>query len=145
MNRKANSVLVMGQNPARSSVTGTPFLSTKSGNKLCHWLSKAGVNFYVLRNVSDKKTEKNRALKRSEIVSIATSLEFRDKIASFDKALAVGRQAQTALNIARNWHHLYHIEILYVPHPSGLNRVLNEPSKEREVVNSIRTFINGDT
>lgn len=137
------SILVMGQNPARSSVTGAPFLGTESGKRLSMWLSKAGVNFYVLNNVSNDKTENNRSLKRSEMSKIAKSKEFCDRIKSYDKILAVGRQAEFTLELAKIHHKMPHLQVMYVPHPSGLNRVLNDPNSEKEVVEMIRVFVNG--
>lgn len=143
MKNNFTRVLVMGQNPARSSVTGAPFLGTESGKRLSMWLSKAGVNFYMLNNVSNDKTENNRSLKRSEMTKIAKSKEFRERVEAYEKILAIGRQAEFTLELAKLHHKLPHIQIMYVPHPSGLNRALNDPNSEKQVVEMIKTFVNG--
>lgn len=133
-------VLVMGQNPARSSITGKPFIGTDSGKKLLSILKRASIDF-KLTNLSNEYTEGNKPLKRSEVVKIAKSPEFLDKIGRYEKVLAIGRQAELALKLAKVHHELPNLKVLWVPHPSGLNRFWND-HEEKEVVEMIRVFVN---
>jgi uracil-DNA glycosylase len=136
------SILVIGQNTAQSSTTGQPFVGTKSGQKLKSWFYKAALGTYHLDNVSNNKTN-NKRLSRSEMTRIAKSKEFYYRIKEYEKVVAVGRQAQLALEIAKAHHSLPNIKVLWIPHPSGLNRVWNRSGKEEEVIEMIKTFVNG--
>lgn len=136
-------VLVMGQNPAQISHHGFPFVGTGSGKRLVKLLRKANVRFYKLDNLSKDKTVNNKPLKRSEMVRIAKSNEFKNRIEAYEKVLAIGRQAELALEIAKLHHKLPHLKVMYVPHTSGLNRIWNDPKKESQVVEMVNVFVNG--
>jgi uracil-DNA glycosylase len=134
-------LLVLGQNPARASKTGKPFIDTKSGERLLFWLYEAGVERCVLSNLSDMRTDNNKPLRSSEVRSIAMSDDFKRKISVYQRIIAVGRQAEKALEFAKSSHKLHDVKVLYIPHPSGLNRFYNQPGKEQEVIQMIATFV----
>lgn len=133
-------VLVIGQNPARSSKTGKAFIGTRSGKKLLGWLEKAGLAEYHLDNVSHDTTPDNKPLLTRKIRDIVISQNFLERIRPYRKVIAVGRQAANAMNIAVFYHKLS-TEVLQINHPSGLNRVLNQTGAEDKTIELISRFI----
>ena len=130
-------ILVLGQNPsAKNKNAKLAFLGTQSGSKLCDWLFHAGVHRFVLANLADHVTKNNAPLKQSEIVKIAKSREFKTKLAHYSHVIAVGRQAEKAVRLASS-----DVKFVYIPHPSGLNRVLNEPGSNDRIIETIKVFV----
>lgn len=135
-------ILILGQNPARSSATGEPFVGTRSGKRLFRLLKYADVKEYVLMNVVDFKTDDNRPLKRSELKEVAESAIFNKLISSYEGIITVGKQATEALALTLKYHNLSNVKHLEIPHTSPKNLVWNDWLTEVKVVSAIRKFIN---
>lgn len=117
-------VLCVGSNPSKKSLTHNAFdLSTKSGQLVDRWLlpyekliaTRAHVNVY------NQPTENNRPLKKSEIEANCSRLLSNIEEFEPDLVVAFGKTAATALDILG-------IPYYEMPHPSGLNRQLNDPN-----------------
>lgn len=130
-------ILILGQNPSRSNLfPNVPFVGTKSGEILFHWIVSAGiVGKYELHNVLPVI---GSVSKRDVRIQMANSKTFLCMLHGKTRIIAVGRIAEYAIKIKKA-----DIPLLYVPHPSGLNRILNEPGKEEEIINNIRNFCRG--
>lgn len=118
MTRKLR-VLLLGQNPACASPTPeSAFENTRSGKLLCEWCKVLGDHDYVLRNTVLYQTVRNRTPRLSEVD--IDDLRLRIALCQADVIVAVGALAHSALLSANIDHHR-------LPHPSGLNRQLNDP------------------
>ncbi len=130
-------VLFVGSNPSKSSPDSSAFHeSVRSRKTIDEWISSINANF-VFMNVSDEKTEGNKPL---SIAAIRKSLpQLRLKIAEYPdaKVVALGKTAAKALALAGIE------EFLVLPHPSGMNRQLNDPNAVYNAKQSLIKYING--
>lgn len=136
-----SNIVFIGSNPSIKSSKLTPFWSdTKSAKVLKYWLeqlkdSDSELFFY---NVSDQPTENNRPLKISEIKENLQTL--KDKLQVFElhkidiKVVALGKTAEKALT-------LLGVQYFAMPHPSGLNRKLNDKAYVGEKLKALIEFI----
>lgn len=136
-----SNIVFIGSNPSIKSSKLTPFWNdTKSAKILRSWLeqlkdSDSELFFY---NVSDQPTENNRPLKISEIKENLQSL--KNKLAIFSehkmeiKVVALGKTAEKALTLLRIPH-------IAMPHPSGLNRKLNDKAYVQEKIDALIKYV----
>ena len=120
-------VVIVGSNPSTASKGISPFLvNTKSRATLDKWICDMSKSYpqeiYAVRhlNVANHTTENNRPLNLKEIKAALETLETNIKSAEPDRVIAVGKTATKALTLLCIPH-------LAMPHPSGLNRQLNDP------------------
>lgn len=133
-------VLFIGSNPATAATSTYPFdISSKSGKTIREWIIRAGITgnatFY---NVANRRTPNNRPLKKSEIEAalpmLQRAVEWEKSFQRKDIYLvAVGKTAQQALTLLR-------LPFYAMPHPSGLNRQLNDPQFVEEKINGLKKF-----
>jgi uracil-DNA glycosylase len=130
-------VLFVGSNPASASPDNTAFHpSSKTRLKLDKWLVDLDVE-RVFVNVADYKTPNNRPLSSREIRSLLPSLAAKIEAYPDAKIVAVGATAEKALRMLRiTWYHS-------IPHPSGMNRKLNDPLVVKSTINALILFIKG--
>jgi uracil-DNA glycosylase len=126
-------LVFVGSNPSNASSTESAFHeSSKSFKILNEWIKDIkGEKKYV--NVSNEKTESNRPLKVSEIKSNLPRL--LQDIAQANKVIALGKTAAKAVSMLG-------IDFYEMPHPSGLNRLLNDPEYVKEKIKGLQTFCN---
>ncbi len=130
---KRIKVLLLGSNPSiRSASDFAFFLDSKSGVTLQGWISGIEADFFY-GNVSDIKTENNRPLTRAEIKASLPSLLAKLKQDTPDRIVALGKTAHSALTLLR----LPHLEM---PHPSGLNRQLNDKEFAERKIKELVAF-----
>lgn len=135
-------ILLVGSNPSQSANSTAAFdMSSKSGKTLREWILKADLHDYIFYNVANKPTPKNRPLKKSEIVIALPALENNIKWQeSFYKepiyVIAIGKTAAKALT-------LLHMPFYEMPHPSGLNRKLNDPAYLEEKIKGLKEYLSG--
>jgi uracil-DNA glycosylase len=132
-----NKVLFVGSNPSAAAASNEPFdLSTRSGKVLKSWIEKVGITSYAQLNVAQYPTENNRPLSKKEIEEAVPQL--RKEIMPFYEAgykiVALGRTAGEAVS---KCYRFIHIEL---PHPSGLNRKLNDPQYVEEELERLRRY-----
>jgi len=129
-------LLLVGSNPSNASSNNNPFdESTNSGKVLSKWLSwTRGWSSIQFVNVSDTKSQDNKPLRKSEIVEALPSLE--SKILKFnpDKIVALGKTASMALTLLR-------LPFFEMPHPSGMNRQLNDPKFIAQKLEELQQYV----
>lgn len=127
------TILFVGSNPSQKSVCDAAFHgSTKSSQILTSWCKDiTGTKMHI--NVSNNKTEENRPLKVSEIKESLDPLMAEIVIAEADKIVALGKTAAKALT-------LLGVDFYEMPHPSGRNRLLNDPKYVEEKIKGLLEF-----
>jgi uracil-DNA glycosylase len=127
-------VICIGSNPATASKTTLPFAGdTRSDVVLAGWINSVdGHDDYYYANVLDKKTDNNAPLTMRQIDGALRDLS--SKIAGKDKIVALGKTAAKALNKLG-------VEFYEMPHPSGLNRKLNDKVFMEQKLKGLREYI----
>lgn len=135
------NIIFVGSNPSVASSIPVPFWRNVKSTKVLHsWLNQLGnvddnLHFF---NVSDQPTENNRPLKLSEIRANLNTLNDKLNVFRFHgieiKVVALGKTAEKALTLLRVPHYA-------MPHPSGLNRLLNDPLYVQEKINGLKNYI----
>ena len=130
-------VIFVGSNPSNASPDLSAFHeSTKSSRILRDWIKEANVSEAVSVNVSDETTLNNRALTKSEIESLSYDLEnkIRNHMTKDTKVVALGKTAAKALSFTG-------LKFFELPHPSGLNRLLNNQDFVKRKIQELKDFI----
>lgn len=131
-------ILFIGSNPSQRSKTTLPFWhDTRSMLVLDQWISKLDhevISSLLFCNVSDMPTSNNRPLKVSEIKSNLATLQNKIDQMRPHKIIALGRTAEKALTLLRMHHYA-------MPHPSGLNRKLNDAKYVEEKINGLKNYL----
>ncbi len=126
-------IVFVGSNPSNASETEEAFArGTKSYKILESWAEAAAMTAWAVVNVSNKKTPNNRPLNTAEIKEAIPDLI--NVLKGSDKVVALGKTAAKALTMAG----IFHLEM---PHPSGLNRKLNDPDYVFMCLNNLRRFV----
>lgn len=113
------TILLVGSNPSVRSLTDKAFdSSTYSGRILQSWLNGIDGTIYC-ENITSQKTENNRPLNSNEMALARVSLLERINRINPDRLVALGKSAAEILKDLG-------LEFLEMPHPSGLNRKLND-------------------
>ena len=135
-------VVFIGSNPSERSSSVVPFWHDTSSNKiLSSWIGQIDVNtiesFHYL-NVANYVTPGNRPLKISEIKMEISSLRERLGELGDVKIIALGNSAQKAMT-------LMGVDFFAMPHPSGLNRQLNNLKYVEEKIKGLRFYLSPST
>lgn len=134
------NIVFIGSNPSIRSSMPVPFWRDTRSTKVLHsWLNQlGGTDNLFFYNVSDQPTENNRPLKTSEIKANLQTLNDKLNVFKFHKmeikVIALGKTAEKALT-------LLHIPHYAMPHPSGLNRLLNNQEYVQEKINGLKKYI----
>lgn len=130
-----NTILFLGSNPSSKSVDDSAFHPyTKSGKILEAWCKDlVGAKVYI--NVMSDKTKNNRPMKTSEIKSNISRLSKDIKRINPDRIVALGKTATKALTLLQ-------LKFYELPHPSGLNRKINNPQYVEEKIKKLVEFCN---
>ena len=97
-------VVFVGDEPSRTNIDKTiPFVGARCFNTFISWVNKFDVDYYIVLN-SHTKTD---------------LLKVKKLVREGFKVLAVGRKASDRL-------YKFDVKHEYIPHPSGLNRQLND-------------------
>lgn len=116
---KLVTILFVGSNPSNASETEVAFHEhTKSSKILTEWISHI-TGMKMMINVQNEKTEGNRPLRKSEIKANLPRLKEDLDLIKPTKIVALGKTATEALKAVG-------AEFYEMPHPSGLNRQLND-------------------
>lgn len=129
------NILIVGQQPAPKGDASRPFVGTASGKRLDRWLAKAVINDYYIINVSNSK----RRLTQKMLEAAAKSVQLNVQLFLADRVIALGAIAQGAIELSYARTSLK--KILHLPHPSGLNRQLNKPGSEAQIVRQLKEFV----
>ncbi len=129
-------VVFVGSNPSEKSTTNTAFEpGTKSMDTLLEWVQKAGLTDTPKShgNISSIKTPGNRPLNKKEIEEGIKQLLISLQVKRATHVVALGKTAAGALA-------KYGIPHLEMPHPSGLNRKLNDPKYVEYCLDRLRSY-----
>lgn len=129
------TILFVGSNPSNTSITTDAFhSSTNSSRILSGWVKDIqGDKVHI--NVSNEKTEGNRALKQSEIKASLERLSEDIKRIAPVRIVALGKTATRALTLLQ-------LTFYEMPHPSGMNRLLNDPAYVAQKIKELTEFCN---
>ena len=126
-------VLLVAANPATEAQIAFPLAGTRSEKTFLKWVQKLGVSFpypYWTINASCKVAKTTSSLRVKDY-----NLELIRKLgSSVDKVVALGKYASEGCRRAG-------IEHFMLPHPSGLNRKLNDPNFIEEELNKCRMYL----
>jgi uracil-DNA glycosylase len=116
-------IMFVGSNPSVRSGSAVAFWNdTKSRAVLDGWtdqLLKCNDYTFYYTNVYNKPTVSNRPLTMKQIKESLDQLKNSAEVQEPDRIIALGKTAEKALT-------LLHIPHMAMPHPSGLNRKLND-------------------
>jgi uracil-DNA glycosylase len=129
-------IVFVGSNPSWASTVSKAFdESTYSGRVLRGWTKQIeGDHLFRYANVCDTPTPNNRPLKDSEIKDHIDQLQVWLDSYGESKVVALGKTAAKALTLLR-------VPFFEMPHPSGLNRQLNDPEFVAEKIKRLKEFI----
>ena len=129
-------ILVMAQSPKSKRNLQSPLKGTRSWEVFRSWTSQANLPLEILefRNVTKKFG------KLPTISSKALRGKFLTEILEYPVIVCLGRYAEEAIRGTRElyfpnvsgWDHFF------LPHPSGLNRQLNDPNAHHQAVAELR-------
>lgn len=122
-------ILIVGQNPKTRRNIKEPFVGTKSYDVLTSWLSSAGIPMSAVRiinasNKVGKVTQKDVNRRR-----------LKKELEAHKYVVTLGNYAKQA-TISVSKESLLSYIVLCIPHPSGLNRQLNN-------IENVRIFKEG--
>lgn len=113
-----NKVLFVGSNPSQASPDNSAFHSaTKSYRVLHKWIEGLDIEA-IYANISDEKSRGNRPISHTAISETFDEIIEKQKP---DRIVGLGKTASKALSAKG-------IKFLEMPHPSGRNRLLNDPN-----------------
>ena len=133
---------IVGQNPKTDQNVSSPFLGTRSHSVLKNWLSRAGIDESEVMLINSVDTigkitpsqAINEAIKDKSLVL---------KLSKYKFVVSLGEVARSAVRASKV---LYPLEMAMthdthfsLPHPSGLNRKLNDPEEHEMAVLTLMT------
>lgn len=127
-------VLLVGQNPSRHNLDPkVAFKGSKSFKVIEDWVQEMSLieSAYMIVNAFPKV---NQTYKKKDIELAVDRINHYMKIVKPNKVVALGRMAAKVLKKAN----IDHFEL---PHPSGLNRKLNDVEWLQEELNKAREYI----
>jgi len=121
-------ILIIGQNPSTRTFRkrdGVPNNGSSIG-RLYEWMNYMNINFYSFHNVC---THTGNVSKKDIDYDLLKSVT-----EGYDKIVALGEFASNALSNIERGH-------FKLPHPSGLNRKLNDQSFVKKVLYDCKKYI----
>lgn len=128
-------VLLVGSNPSVRSPDNSGFhVSTRSRMVIDNWFSDIQDVELTFINIVDYKKEGNKSLSVSEIKNNLPV--FKSKLKKYNdyKIIALGNTAVKAMRMVTS-------DFLEAPHPSGLNRNLNDPIYVSDFICNLKRYI----
>jgi hypothetical protein len=126
--------VLIGSNPSNQSPDCSPFhMSTRSRTVVDAWFK--GIDTEIIyMNICDLKMPGNKPLTRKQITESIPDLKNKLLEYPYAKVVTVGKAATTALTLLR----VPHFEM---PHPSGANRLLNDPKYVEEKIKKLKFYL----
>lgn len=129
------NILLIGSNPSIRSPDNSPFhAATRSRMILDEWFADLQGHMKAFINVTDIVKADNKPLTGSEIQAALPALKLRLEEFKGFKFVALGKTAARACELAG-------VKFLEMPHPSGMNRKLNDPEYVKEKIKRLAEFI----
>jgi uracil-DNA glycosylase len=108
-------LLIVGHSPSKQDPDGV-LDNCQSGRRLNEWLEAIGASrFYEIEKVNAFTLEEAQNLPSSR----KAARRLRKRIKTADAVIALGKGASTVVSLVRG-------DYISLPHPSGLNRQLND-------------------
>lgn len=127
------TILFIGSNPSQRASSTEAFASdTASGRILRSWIEGIEGNI-VFDNIVSRVTKNNRPLHPNEISRASAPLLERINRIRPDRLIALGKSAAQALSKLK-------LDFLELPHPSGLNRKLNDKDYVAQQVAALKAY-----
>jgi len=119
-----NKILILGHSPSPSSTKrkGNPTLE-----RLNRWLDACNVRIYSFTNLCASSAG---SLKNAEICETMLHDIFKD----YNKVITLGKEV-------KHYTKKMGYDFYELPHPSPLNRNLNNKQYEKDVINGLQSFI----
>ncbi len=131
-------VLLIGCNPSVKSPDNTPFhASTRSRIIIDRWFQGIDADISFM-NLTDEKRSGNRAFTRKELISLEDPVFLRLKSFQNHRIITLGKAPETVIKALG-------IDFFAMPHPSGLNRLLNDPAYIEEKIKKLRGYLSFKT
>lgn len=131
-------LLFIGQNPTtyNQSVTRA-FVGTKSYNTLVDWIEHMGVSMddCILINACNKIGKVK--LRDVNLEHVFDSITKNNP----DKIIVLGKVAEWALKTVLKKYNLTGLSYVVLPHPSGLNRQLNDKKSLRDKLDLAKAYV----
>tara|TARA_X000001316_G_C918801_1_gene32936 strand:+ start:242 stop:619 length:378 start_codon:yes stop_codon:yes gene_type:complete len=121
-----NKVLVIGHSPSRGRRT-TQKQNNPTLKRLNRWLDACNVGIYSFTNLCASSAT---SLKKGEICETMLHEIFKD----YNKIITLGKEVKHYTN--KMGYDFYEL-----PHPSPLNRNLNDKEYEKDVIKGLQSFI----
>lgn len=129
-------VIFIGSNPSAKSPDNSAFNpDTRSSKILKSWIENLHIDI-IYENVCDFKTPNNRPLSVKEIKQSLPFLIEKIQKNNPDKIVTLGNTAEKALKIIDCY------DFFAAPHPSGMNRKLNDQEYVKKMKINLNKFIN---
>jgi len=127
------TILFIGSNPSHTASSTEAFTEdTVSGRILRSWIE--GISGTILfDNIVSQITENNRPLNSNEMALASVSLLERIKRINPDRLVALGKSASNTLQ-------KLNLKFFEMPHPSGLNRKLNDKAYCDEKLSALKQY-----
>lgn len=118
------SIIVIGLNPGKRRARKGSTIP-----RLNSWMEQLGIDFYSFSNLSnDPEWDfKFKSIDKNFVVQI---------LQNYDIIVALGNVVENHLK------KLGYSNVYKLPHPSPLNRLLNDKSYEKKVIDNCRKFLN---
>lgn len=128
-------IIFLGQNPSKLA-PHSAFTGTRSGSTLLKWINLAGLDLSICTfyNTFDQV---GISISQKQISDKGKSAELMQKLCDVDLVFACGDVAYRASDLCNRFYKL-NLEIVKLPHPSGLNRRLNDDSFVKETIKKIK-------
>lgn len=127
------TILFIGSNPSQKAGSDEAFTAdTASGRILREWIQ--GIEgTMIFENIVSQKTENNRPLNSNERAHATASLLERINRINPTRLVALGKTAASVLDKLE-------LEYLEMPHPSGLNRKLNDKVYTAQKIQELKDY-----
>lgn len=128
-------ILIVGSNPSRlNEDPSVPFVGSRSEPLLREWLQALGAHEYDFVNASDLVVGKGEVVTLSAVLKTANYDRLLEKATAADKVLALGAAASAACA-------KIDLEHFRLPHPSPLNRQINDGKFISTVLKQAKSYI----
>jgi uracil-DNA glycosylase len=128
-------ILVVGQSPSkRNKDKGVPFEGTRSGINLWQWLETIDPDSLAEFDFVNCSDEVDYKFKPKDIEDIAERVKLVLREHRYDKIITLGKVAGMVMDKAGIKHYS-------LPHPSGLNRKLNDKTWLAEQVQHCKSYV----
>lgn len=126
---------VVAQSPAIEDNILSPLTNTESGRRFSMWLEAAdllGIPYYITNAIKTLKKPGETVSKEEQANDLA---KLKSELQPFKHVITLGKIASNSVAMLK-----LSAVVLELPHPSGLNRKLNNPKAIMDVIQALQEF-----